>query len=93
MRRAAPIDPAWDAFAAELGRNLQRRRMDLGHSQERIAYTAGLSRFTYQKYEQGQSRPGAPANPSLRVLLAISQALETPLHALLPDSVPDLKAH
>ena len=92
MQRATDHDPNWAAFVAELGRNLQRERLARGLSQEKIAYAAGLSRYTYQKYEKGESRPGTPANPSLRVLLAIAQALGVTTATLLPEDVPDLAA-
>lgn len=59
-------------------------------SQDAVAYRAGLSRYTYQKFEKGESRPGQPANPSVRSLLAIAQALGTDLESLLPELVPDL---
>lgn len=82
----------WAAYAIELGHNLQRRRLELGFSQEQVAYRARLSRFTYQKYESGTSRPGFAANPSVRSLLAISQVLNVSLQELLPGFVPDLTA-
>lgn len=92
MRRAPAMVPGWDEFAAELGRALQRRRLERGLSQEQVAYAAGLSRYTYQKYEQGVSRPGSPANPSVRSLMAIAQALGVPLGEILPADPPDLLA-
>ena len=64
----------------------------MGLSQEAVAYRAGLTRYTYQKYEKGESRPGSPINPSLRSLLAIAQVLEVELGALLPGDVPDLRS-
>ena len=86
-----PTD-AWATYAVELGHRLQRRRLELGLSQEQVAYRAKLSRFTYQKYESGQSRPDLPANPSLRSLIAIAQVLDSALESLLPDGAPDLTA-
>ena len=56
-------DAAWSSFASELGLNLQRRRLELGLSQEDVAYRSGLSQYTYQKYEAGVARPGSAANP------------------------------
>jgi transcriptional regulator with XRE-family HTH domain len=84
--------PVWEAFAIELGHNLQRARLARGLSQEQVAYRARLSRFTYQKYENGLSRPGQTANPTLRSLLAIAQVLDTTLVSLLPADPPDLTA-
>jgi len=92
MRQSSPDDSRWEEFAAELGRNLQRARIRAGLSQEHVAYSAGLSRYTYQKYEKGQSRPGTAANPSLRALLAIAQSLGEDLSGLLPEKLPDLRA-
>lgn len=66
--RKAPDD--WADFAAALGVQLHRFRVERGLSQEQLAYAAGLSRYTYQKFEAGQSAPGTPANPSLRNVMA-----------------------
>lgn len=82
----------WDKFASDLGQNLQRRRLQKGYSQETVAYRAGLGRYTYQKFEKGESRPGSPANPTLRTLLAVAQVLEIELTDLLPHDQPDLTA-
>jgi DNA-binding XRE family transcriptional regulator len=90
--RSDPTNDEWQDFAAALGRNLQRLRLERGLSQDQVAYRAQLSRFTYQKYESGQSRPGLPANPTVRSLLAIAQVLEIPLDAMLPPNAPDLRA-
>jgi transcriptional regulator with XRE-family HTH domain len=83
-------DRSWDAFARELGHNLSRARAGLGLSQERIAHAAGISAYTYQKYEKGESRPGTPLNPQLRTLVALSQTLGIPIVELLPPWSPDL---
>lgn len=71
---------------------MQRVRVLRGLSQERVAYHAGLSRYTYQKLEKGEPRPGSPANPSVRTLLAVAQVLEVTLADLLPTQAPDLTA-
>lgn len=81
----------WQEYAVQLGLNLQAARLARGMSQEDVAYRARLSRFTYQKYEKGESRPGAPINPTLRALLALSQVLEVEVTKLLPTGVPDLR--
>lgn len=70
----------------------RRARERAGLSQEQVAYRAGLTRYTYQKYEKGASRPGRPANPTLRTVLAISQVLGMPLDDLIPDAIPDLRS-
>ncbi|TQK72185.1 helix-turn-helix protein [Nocardioides sp. SLBN-35] len=83
-------DISWQAYARELGLNLQRARMASGFSQERVAHLAGIAGFTYQKYEKGESRPGTPMNPQLLTLVSLSQVLDVPLAGLLPDFDPDL---
>lgn len=60
-------------------------------SQEDVASRAGLSRFRYQRYEKGESRPGEPVNPKLRTLVAIAQALDTSVGELMPRELPDLR--
>ncbi len=81
----------WADYARALGANIQRRRVDLGLSQEQVAYAAGLSRYTFQKFEKGESMPGAPANPSLRNIMAICQVLGLTLDELVPKGWPDLR--
>ncbi|WJM17154.1 helix-turn-helix domain-containing protein [Microbacterium arborescens] len=91
-RRDNDIEAAWGAYAQRLATALRRAREASGLSQEDVAYRAGLTRYTYQKYEKGESRPGSPANPTLRTILAISQVLGTSLSELLPDKAPDLRS-
>ena len=92
MPSPATSPDAWERYARELGQNIQRERARIGHSQDRVAYEANLSRYTYQKLEKGESRPGSPANPRLMTLLAISQVLSVGLTDLLPAKAPDLTA-
>lgn len=92
MRSASSSSPEWDAYARAIGTNIQRQRVARGYSQDRVAYEANLSRYTYQKLEKGESRPGTPANPRLMTLLAIAQVLKVDLGDLLPASAPDLSA-
>ena len=82
----------WESYARDIGRNIQRHRVERGYSQERVAYEAQLSRYTYQKLEKGESRPGDPATPRLQTLLAIAQVLEVELTDLLPTEAPGLAA-
>ncbi len=91
MARRRPAG-TWADFAVELGVSLQRLRVDRGLSQEQLAYAAGLSRYTYQKFEKGQSAPGAAANPSLRNVMALAQVLGIGLDELVPQPWPDLRA-
>lgn len=72
-----------------MGAALHRLRIERGLSQEELAYTAGITRYTYQKLEKGESAPGSPANPSLRNILALSQQLGVTLDELLPQPWPD----
>lgn len=86
MRSPSSSTPDWDAYARDIGTNIQRHRVARGYSQDRVAYEANLSRYTYQKLEKGESRPGTPANPRLMTLLAIAQVLKVDLNDLLPES-------
>lgn len=92
MRGASSSVRGWDEYARAIGTNIQRQRVARGYSQDRVAYEANLSRYTYQKLEKGESRPGTPSNPRLMALLAIAQVLRVELDDLLPDSAPDLSA-
>jgi transcriptional regulator with XRE-family HTH domain len=81
----------WPEYVAGLANNLRRARHTAGLSQEDVAYRAGLSRYTYQKFEKGESRPGTAANPTLFSVIALSQALGTTVEQLLPPDPPDLR--
>ncbi|APH45471.1 transcriptional regulator [Microbacterium sp. 1.5R] len=85
------IGAEWSAYSQRLATSLRLARAQAGLSQEDVAYRAGLTRYTYQKYEKGESRPGAPANPTLRTLLALSQVLGMPVADLIPADPPDLR--
>lgn len=80
----------WDAFAAALGINIQRLRVKRGLSQDDVAYGAGVGRTTYQRLERGAARTESSANPSLRNVMAIAQALGVEIEDLLPKERPDL---
>ena len=69
-------DADWWEFARGLGVKLQRARLAKGMSQEAVAHAAGISTFTYQKFEKGESKPGTPMNPRLRTLLALAETLD-----------------
>lgn len=87
-----PPEPDFEQYARELGQKLRRLREARGLSQERVAHVAGISAFTYFKFEKGESKPGTPMNPQLLTLLALSQALGVRLDELLPDWEPDVTA-
>ena len=90
-KRTRPEDAAWSDYAGQLAANLRRLRAEAGLSQEDVAYRSGLTRYTYQKYEKGESKPGTPSNPTIRTLLAMSQALGVSLMDILPAKIPDLR--
>ncbi|MCI1649438.1 helix-turn-helix domain-containing protein [Bifidobacterium tibiigranuli] len=91
MPRKTPSG-SWTEYAKQLGLNIQRKRIEKSMSQEQVAYAADLSRYTFQKFEKGESMPGTPANPSLRNIMAIAQVLGVGLDDLLPSPWPDLRA-
>ena len=90
-KRTRPEDTAWVDYAGQIATNLQRLRLERGLTQEDVAYRSGLTRYTYQKYEKGESKPGTPANPTIRTLLAMSQTLGVELTEILPSDAPDLR--
>lgn len=91
-RRNDSSDEEWAAYAQRLATSLRQAREHAGLSQEQVAYRAGLTRYTYQKYEKGESRPGSPANPTLRTVLALSQVLGVTMDTLIPTHAPDLRS-
>lgn len=83
---------AWAAYVRELGIALNRRRHEVGLSQERTANAAGLTRGYYQQLERGTSRTGRIANPTIQNLIALAQVLGTTVEKLLPPEPPDMTA-
>ncbi|MGO4858943.1 helix-turn-helix domain-containing protein [Arthrobacter sp. 2MCAF14] len=83
---------SWDEYAREIGVNLQRARLARGLSQERLAHVAGISAYTYQKFEKGESKPGTPMNPRLMTLTALCQAMDLKITDILPANPPDVTA-
>ena len=75
----------WDLILRQFATNLRRARASIGLSQEQVAYAAGLSRVTYQRFERGESNSGKSANPTLRSILRLSQVLCTPMSDLIPE--------
>ena len=92
MRRDSSSNSDWSAYVREIGTNIQRQRLARGSSQDRVAYEANLSRYTFQKLEKGESRPDSAANPRLMTLLAVAQVLDVELTVLLPQHAPDIRA-
>ncbi len=62
------------SYAARLAQRLRVLRDERNVRQEYVAYRAGISTFTYQKFEKGESNPGKPMNPRLSTLIALTQA-------------------
>ena len=92
VKRDCEVDAGWSEYVQRLATQRGRFRQAAGLSQEDVAYRSGLTGYTYQKYEKGESRPGTSANPSLRSLLAIAQVLEIDLAEMMPGDVPDLRS-
>jgi len=84
------LEEAWARYVRELGVRLNRERHRANLSQERLAHMAGLTRHHYQQLEKGESRPRRPANPSLRHVMTLAQALGVGLMELLPQTMPDV---
>lgn len=80
----------WSAYAHALGVRLLQARRHAAMSQEAVAHAAGISTYTYQKFEKGESRPGTPMNPRLTTLIALCQVLGLKVEELLPPDAPDL---
>lgn len=91
MPTNAISDEDWQRFSGQLAHELQRLRVERGLTQEHVAYTAGITRTTYQRFEKNENRPGAPSNPELRTLVAIAAALDVDVRELLPDWMPELR--
>ncbi|MCL2655378.1 MAG: helix-turn-helix transcriptional regulator [Coriobacteriia bacterium] len=70
-------------FSRQLGLRLCALRVERKLSQERIAHRAGISVYTYQKFEKGESKPGTPMNPQLHTLLALADAFDITIEELL----------
>ncbi|WDG18179.1 helix-turn-helix domain-containing protein [Microbacterium sp. Clip185] len=73
-KRTRREDAAWSDYAGQLATNLQRLRQERGLSQEYVAYHSGLTRYTYQKYEKGESKPGDGRRSSVQT--ALTSAIE-----------------
>lgn len=84
-RVAAAVDPDdWARYAQALGLSLQRARHERKLTQEVLAHRAGLTKTHYQQMEWGRWGRGKPANPSIKVLVALARELEVEVAALLP---------
>lgn len=81
---SSALPSSWEEYAKALGIELQRRRIALDVTQENLAHRAGLTRTHYQQLERGFWKPGSPANPSLKILVRLAQALQLEVGELLP---------
>ena len=70
-------------YSAKLAGKLVSLRYEKGWSQASVAHKAGLSTYTYQKFEKGESKPGTPMNPRLYTLLALAEVFEIDILDLL----------
>ena len=93
VKRSEDRDAAWRDYTNTLAVRLRQLRADRNLSQEDVAYRAGLGRSMYQQLEKGEGRRGLAADPKLRTLVAISQALNVSVGLLLPDDPPDMTTH
>lgn len=70
-------------WAKRLAVKLCMLRRERGYTQEYVAYTSGISTYTYQKFEKGESKPGTPMNPRLSTLLALASTFDIDVRELL----------
>jgi transcriptional regulator with XRE-family HTH domain len=81
--RAVPR--TWEAYAKELGVELQRRRIERGITQEDLAHKAGLTRTHYQQIERGSWKKDTPSNPSTKIMARLAQALDLEIGDIAPS--------
>lgn len=79
--RRQQISP--EAYSAKLAQRLRVLRNEREMSQEAVAHAAGISAYTYQKFEKGESKPGTPMNPRLFTLLALADVFDMDVRELL----------
>lgn len=72
-----------EEFSRKLADRLRNLRDARGWSQEIVAHRAGISTYTYQKFEKGESKPGTPMNPRLYTLLALAEVFDLGIEELL----------
>ena len=79
-----------EACAKQLGAALRRLREERGLSQERLAFTAGITKNQLQLIEAGRAsgRKDAtgPSNPRLSTLAGLAQVMEMSVSALLAEA-------
>ena len=72
-----------ESYSAMLAQRLRLLRAQADLSQESVAHRAGLSAYTYQKFEKGESKPGTPMNPRLYTLISLANVFEIDVADLL----------
>ena len=77
-------------YSSELSRRMRMLRFKSGYTQEEVAQRAGISTYTYQKFEKGESRPGHPMNPTLSTLIALSDVFDIDVRDLLLSTMMPL---
>ncbi len=75
-------------IAEKLAQRLCELRHEMGLSQEEIAHRSGISTYTYQKFEKGESSPGRPMNPRLFTLVSLANTFEVPVQSLITFDPP-----
>jgi transcriptional regulator with XRE-family HTH domain len=70
---------AVSTLTAKFGRAVRSRRLELGISQEELAWRGGVNRSYITDIERGFR------NPSLKTIAKLADALQTPLYVLLRD--------
>jgi|GEM_PF-6274800 len=73
------VADSWKATVRKLSRSLRDRRLMLDLSQAELAQKAGVS---YRRVQQLEAESGV-ANPSLRVIVLLADALDTTVADLL----------
>ena len=71
------------SYARLLAIRLRSLRVERGLTQEQVAYRSGISTYTYQKFEKGESKPGTPMIPRLSTLLSLAETFEVDIRELL----------
>lgn len=84
-RPTASTPQTWEEYAKALGAAIKARRNEVGLQQDRLAEMAGIARYHYQQIEHGIYRLDGPANPTIKVLARLAQALECEVADLLPS--------
>ena len=65
-----------ESYASNLAQRLRVLRYERHLSQEYVALRAGISTFTYQKFEKGESNPGKPMNPRLSTIVSLARVFD-----------------